>query len=946
MIDEVIDERKYVIIYDIEAYPDYFCIGTSEYFRPNSDSKYRKVKGGTFIWTIDESKEFDQYRKDTQDALWLAFNNAGYDDLMIIRYLDDNILKRTTDADMRALNDIIIKGNPISLNNNHIAPPHLFYVTGGKLRISNKNRRELWQPKVADLMLMSGEGSLKMKSIILEADSIMESPFSFNENVGNRRDEVNKYLLTDLKQTFLLYESLENEFKVRDQFYKDMPEIAYGVNSPKLADEYFKMNTKCIESAKINYSGKSLKAIDLLANKNISFENKILKDFFAKFSSGKLIIPSDFAKTKAHFDFDVESMNEDSGEITTGSIIDLCIPQHQFQFGTGGLHSINKNGMWKCNTDEIIYNVDVKSYYPSMIESYGINPAHVPTYSSQMSKILSDRFKVQKLSKETCLKEYKVEEQALKLLMNASFGKLNDKYSYLYDQKAMFTVTITGQILLLKYIDMLIKSGVNYELVNANTDGIFIKILKSDIDKIDSISRAWEVISKVRLDSEFFTAWYQYSVNEYYAVQDTGYIKTKGTRCMFKPDISKKMPVSKIVKVAVFEYVYNGIDPMETLKKCDKINDFLMSANSSDFESGGKEIGYKAIRVAYSNSGTPFMALKHDHVNGGFKKSVVLDGEKLIFIKTLSDVPVDLADINYDRYCWDVWKNIYTLIKPRNDNDDRYFMPAKEPEYHWRHIKMAIEKLTGGVIGEWYDYLKSLGLSIIPKNICKVNYKGVRTKMPETWNIVDPKNCLGLGVVMDTHCSIDIDNPDALDPVLKEILENNPTMKVWHGKDRVLNGGKGAFIYRGNPLLKSSSSMVNLHGFEWFNDPCKLQMVMGVHPKSEFYKIEGEPIDLPDELLQYLMDLKINGKRAISRITGFTKEPKPYTGVKLDPDEVYNILFNSGITITRSKVSDDEKSIEYWDDNKHWFVVSRRAGKYVVKSNHSNFLGEIEPLFK
>jgi len=940
------DQRKYVISYDIESFCDYFCIGTSEYYRPNPDAKYRKVKGGTFIWTLDNVDAFIEYCKTTEDALWVGFNNASYDDLMIIRYKMQNILKETTNENMRALSDLIINKNAI-ITNQHISPTDMFYVVGGKLRISNKNRKDNWQPKVADLMLMTGEGSLKMKAIILNADSIMESPISFNDNVGDRKDDVHKYLLTDLRQTFLLYEHCENEFKVRDQFYEEFPEIAYGVNSPKLADEYFKHHTKSLDSMKKSYYGKSIKALDLLANDNISFANQKLSEFFEIFSKGKLIIPAEFESgVSTRFDFDKEIKHED-GTTDIASIIDLDIEQHQFQFGTGGLHSINKNGFWRCSDDEIIYNVDVKSYYPSMIEHYGINPSHVPDYSKQMAKILADRFKIQRKYKETGEVKYKVEEQAKKLLMNSSFGKLKDKFSYLFDQKALYTVTVTGQILLLKIIDMIIESGIEYELINANTDGIFLKTKKSNIEKLLEISRAWEKLTGVMLDAEYFTAWYQYSVNEYYAVQDSGKIKSKGTRCIYNPDVSKKLPVSKIVKVATFEYLHKGIDPMETLKSCTNISDFLVSANSTDFEQNGVELGYKALRVVYSESGSPITALKNDNVNGGYKRSIVLDNEPLKFIITLSENPVESADLNYDRYCWEVWKNIYTILKPRNDNDDVYFMPAKQPEYHWTHIKTAVDKLMGGIVGQWYDYLTDLGMSVIPKNICKVNYKGVRTKMKETWDAVDPHKCLGLGVVMDNHCSIDIDKPEMLDSDLKALLEKYPTMKVWHGKDNVLKGGKGAFIFKGSPKLKSNSAIATTHGFEWFNDEGKVQMVFGVHPKNELYKIKGEPIELPQEIEDYLMNLKVDGKRAISRITGVTKIRKIVSDYEIDVETIEKILYGGGVTLSKYKLADSKQSIECWDIGKHWFVVKiDQFGKYHVSSNHSNFLQEIEPLFK
>lgn len=427
-------------------------------------------------------------------------------------------------------------------------------------------------------------------------------------------------------------------------------------------------------------------------------------------------------------------------------------------------------------------------------------------------------------------------------------------------------------------------------------------------------------------------------------------MSTKGS-FVLKPRLDQKIPQAKIVKLATIKYLTEDADPMNTIMESNNPVDFIISANSTDFLNvqTGENLGYKALRIVYSNSGSEFKALKNDNVNGGYKQSVVLESEKLKFLEIL---PKDISglDLNYDKYCFEAWKTIYSIIKPKNDNDGIYYIPKREEGVvDWKHLKVGISVLhKGGYVKVWSKYLKELGLSVIPKNLCKKNYKGIRTRDIESWDRVDSENGLGLGVVTDTCCSIDIDNPDNLDSSLKFLLEKFPTMKVFHGEDKVLNGGKGSFIYKTTEVLKlrSSSKMVENLGFEFLNDNGKVQTVFGVHPKCELYKIEGTPIELPNEIREYLLGCETpEGKRAIGRITGRKKTIVLDNILKPDEELIFSKLKDNSITV-RTTTSEAD-SIQIWDIEGHWFIVSRcqATGKHYVNTNHSNFLNELRCIF-
>ena len=935
------DIRKNVVIYDLESYRSLFFLCTFEATRSSPNVEYTKVPNSDKTFMIHDWKEFRLYQRETKDShMWTGFNNRGYDDLMLILFAQGG----QTNESMRALNDGIIVGGKGTKK-----PNGNYYIDDNKcIRMSNKNKQELFIPNlVCDMSQISGEGSLKMKSIILNTDSIMESPVSFNDEVPDDMiSEVVKYCATDLDQTFTLLKFHEFDLQIRDNFYEQFPNIAYSVNTPKLGDEYFKANTKQFKERKRSLSGTKTQLKKFLMNKDIEFTNKYMIEWFEKFKQAKVIVANnhEFVGEKGTT-FSDESLRE----------IDLHLPQHQFTFGLGGLHSSNKCGFWVCEPTEVIYNVDVSSYYPSMEIEYDINPKSIPSYSKVKKQLKDMREEYKELLRETGDSKYKVQEQGVKLIGNSTFGKLNDKYAYLYDLEALYSVTITGQVLLLKLADMIIESGVKMEMIQANTDGLFYKIDTYDIPKMDEISRKWEKLTGVMLDREFFSNWFQQSCNNYFASNvseetptKVNYIKSKGS-FLLKPDITKKLPIPKIVKLACIKYLTEGIDPTQTIGTSKDVTDFIFSANSTDFKAGGEVIGYKAIRVVYSTTGKEFKALKNDKENGGFKEQIVAEGEKLKFLIKLSDHTVESLDLNYNKYIFSAWQMIYSVIKPRNDGDNAYYVPQMSDEVNWFHIKGAIEQLySNGLLAEWYDYLDQFGLSLIPKNVCKKNYKGVRIRDRETWKKIDPRKALGLGVVCDTVCSIDIDNPANLDPTLRNLLLKFPTMKVYHGEDNVLEGGKGAFIYKTTePLkLRSSAKMVENLGFEFLNDEGKVQTLMGVHPKGDMYQVEGEPVELPKAIKDYLLGAKTpEGRRAIGRITG-KKKAVVERVLEVDENLVYSMLRDEGIELRNSKMIDN--NLHCWDYEEHWFVISRceATGKHYASTNHSNFKTTLDYIFK
>ena len=67
-----------------------------------------------------------------------------------------------------------------------------------------------------------------------------------------------------------------------------------------------------------------------------------------------------------------------------------------------------------------------------------------------------------------------VQANALKLILNSTFGKYGDSFSTLFDPGAMLAVTLSGQLMLIDLIERLSEAGVR--ILSANTDGLFIRV--------------------------------------------------------------------------------------------------------------------------------------------------------------------------------------------------------------------------------------------------------------------------------------------------------------------------------------------------------------------------------------------------------------------------------------------------------------------------------------
>lgn len=181
---------------------------------------------------------------------------------------------------------------------------------------------------------------------------------------------------------------------------------------------------------------------------------------------------------------------------------------NNIEFGWGGLHGAPKGFLEAKN----VKLMDVNSMYPSIL----INLNGLTDKTQTYKEILDYRLKLKR--------EGKKEEQApYKLILNSTYGLLNNKYSQLNNPALAYSICINGQIAVYELAKRL--ASVGADVININTDGVAYTI---DSDKDLKIKQDWEKEFQLTLDIKYFKRWIQKDVNNYIAVDDKNKVKVKG----------------------------------------------------------------------------------------------------------------------------------------------------------------------------------------------------------------------------------------------------------------------------------------------------------------------------------------------------------------------------------------------------------------------------------
>ena len=250
-------------------------------------------------------------------------------------------------------------------------------------------------------------------------------------------------------------------------------------------------------------------------------------------------------------------------------------------FGIGGIHStISENVLVKSDENNLLFDIDVTSYYPHLIMVFNYMSRNVKDPSTY-EKIYNLRAEIKKKAqdevelngKTDLYYKYQGQQTALKLILNTTYGATKNEYNALYDEYQASSLCYLGQLLLASLANNLYNKT-HTKIIQCNTDGILVKCPKEELEDVKTLVKEWEDLTKMPMEYTYMKMFFQRDVNNYIGVKDNGRIVLKG-KWSNQADEDRAMTNlnAPITHKAVLNYyiygtpikdtVYSSNDPMD-----------------------------------------------------------------------------------------------------------------------------------------------------------------------------------------------------------------------------------------------------------------------------------------------------------------------------------------------------------------------------------------------
>ena len=291
--------------------------------------------------------------------------------------------------------------------------------------------------------------------------------------------------------------------------------------------------------------------------------------------------------------------------------IDICGLTHTIAWG--GVHAGKKKYNYKCKPDEVILDIDVDQLYPTLMIVYNLLSRAVEE-PERFKNILDTSLRLKREGK-------KKEREPYKRICNITYGAEGDKFNPMYDPLHRNLVCVFGQVLI---IDLLDKIEDLVELLQSNTDGIFVKLKRSNIPELKRRIADWEQRTGLKMSYDEFNAMYAKDVNNYVAVRADGSYHSKGAYVKELNDLDYDLP---IVNEAVKNYILYGRPVEDTVYACRDFRKFQKIVKLSskykwveyEGKNGNTKFDNKCYRVFASKAEGDGRILKCDGVRNPAK---------------------------------------------------------------------------------------------------------------------------------------------------------------------------------------------------------------------------------------------------------------------------------------------------------------------------------------
>jgi DNA polymerase elongation subunit (family B) len=547
------------------------------------------------------------------------------------------LTKESPKLNVAAIKSILANNTTVGFNSRFYDLPMIMFAFGDRnnamlKHLSDKliiddnfdtiSELKLWPPYEYDhidlINLAIGKASLKMYGARINTPFLQDLPYDPSTRLsGEEMLVLKKYCSNDVDITMSLYNYLKSDIEIRKSINAE-----YGVDVRSKSDAQI-AEVLIRDFVKHNIENK-VKEYDFTYN----------APAYIKFTTEPLIKLFEDIK-----EINFKGTSEDK-LIKDNALSSITINERTYSLGIGGIHSTESNRKIIAKDDEYLIDVDVTSYYPSIILNNGYAPE-----SFKQSDFISFYRDIYDQRLEAKKKGDKTKANVFKIILNGSFGKFGNKYSLLYSPKLLIHTTITGQLSLLMLIESLEDNGFN--VVSANTDGITVLMKKDRYGVFFRNISTWEKITGFKVEETNYKALYNQSVNSYIAVKTDNSLKCKG---IFASDDISRNPAIKICKEAIFAYLIDWTPVEYTIKKAklDPANFLMVRRVTTGGYFKGNYLG-KVVRWYWSTKGEHITNKKGDKVANTDDAYPIMD---------LSE---KIENLHYDKYIAKTYELLGTI---------------------------------------------------------------------------------------------------------------------------------------------------------------------------------------------------------------------------------------------------------------------------------------------
>lgn len=417
---------------------------------------------------------------------------------------------------------------------------------------------------------------LKWLEFTMRFPNIESMPLRHYDVVDSQKliDSILKYNLNDVAATKRSFEINKFETDLRIKLSEKYGLQLMNASEPKLAREIF--GHLLAEKMGIDY--KVLKRMrtdrDRIYVKDIIFP-------YVKFKDPILIAVKEFFEGLDFCPWNFELNNYGLEEVfKTFKYANI----QKVKVGLGGLHACAAPGVYESGPNWKIKDIDGASFYPNLGIKNQLHPEHLPPefFCTVYDGLYEDR--------KVIPKEDPV-NYAYKIILNATYGQSCEANNFFCDPKYGFTITINGQLLLLKLAELLKTAVPGVVFYQINTDGISFGYDPKYEAQVEKAMKLWEKVTKISLDAKEYAKMIIMDVNNYMAIDTKGKVKRKGRVFAYSLDPADKEldyhknPSSLVIPMALEQYFLNGTPVEEYITSCKEIYDFCIGVKlNKDFD--------------------------------------------------------------------------------------------------------------------------------------------------------------------------------------------------------------------------------------------------------------------------------------------------------------------------------------------------------------------------